>query len=77
MNIQLVMNKLPSQFSRDEVRIKMQESYEVSIGSILPLSEDLLTLASGGLAVLEFPNHAWTGGVRDLATVLLESSSHE
>ena len=77
MNIQLVMNKLPSQFSRDEVRIKMQESYEVSIGSILPLSEDLLTLASGGLAVLEFPNHSWTGGVRDLATVLLESSSHE
>ena len=77
MNIQLVMNKLPSQFSRDEVRIKMQESYEVSIGSILPLSEDLLTLASGGLAVLKFPNHAWTGGVRDLATVLLESSSHE
>ena len=71
------MNKLPSQFSRDEVRIKMQESYEVSIGSILPLSEDLLTLASGGLAVLEFPNHAWTGGVRDLSTVLLESSSHE
>ena len=75
MNIQLVMNKLPSQFSRDEVRLRMQESYEVSIGSILPLSEDLLTLASGGLAVLEFPNHAWTGGVRDLATVLLESPS--
>ena len=72
MNIQLVMNKLPSQFS-DEVRLRMQESYEVSIGSILPLSEDLLTLASGGLAVLEFPNHAWTDAVRDLATVLLES----
>ena len=35
MNIQLVMNKLPSQFSRDEVRLRMQESYEVSIGAIL------------------------------------------
>jgi len=74
MNIQLVMNKLPNQFSRDEVRLRMQESYEVSIGSILPLSEDLLTLASGGLAVLEYPNHSWTCGVRDLATVLLELS---
>lgn len=73
-NIQLVMNKLPSQFSRDEVRLRMQESYEVSIGSILPLSEDLLTLASGGLAVLEFPNHTWSTAVRELAQALLEAS---
>ena len=73
-NIQLVMNKLPSQFSRDEVRLRMQESYEVNIGSILPLSEDLLTLASGGLAVLEFPNHTWSTAVRDLCKALMEAS---
>ena len=39
----------------------------------MPLSDDLLTLASGGLAVLTFPNHPWSDEVRGLAGNLLET----
>jgi hypothetical protein len=35
------------------------------------LSDDLLTLASSGLAVLEYPNHPWSDGVRALAEQLM------
>ena len=34
------------------------------------LSEDLLTLASGGLAVLVYPNHPWSTQVSRLAQTL-------
>ncbi|MEB3235993.1 MAG: MinD/ParA family protein, partial [Cyanobacteriota bacterium] len=54
--IRMVVNKLPSHFDPDQVRERVASSYNVPIGALLPLSDDLLTLASGGLAVLTFPN---------------------
>ena len=43
------------------------------MGAILPLSEDLLLIASGGLALSQFPGHPWSMGVDHLADQLLES----
>lgn len=71
--IRMVVNKLPEHFDRDQVRERVATSYEVPIGAILPLSEDLLTLASGGLAVLSYPNHPWSDGVNALARELVDT----
>ena len=71
--IRLVVNKLPSHFDREQVRQRVVDSYGVPIGAILPLSEDLLSLASGGLAVLAFPDHQWSQQVVSLAADLSES----
>jgi MinD-like ATPase involved in chromosome partitioning or flagellar assembly len=71
--IRLVVNKLPNHFDREQVRQRVVESYEVPIGAILPLSEDLLSLASGGLAVLAFPDHQWSQQVLSLAADLSAS----
>jgi MinD-like ATPase involved in chromosome partitioning or flagellar assembly len=68
--IRLVVNKLPQHFDRDQVRQRVADSYGVPIGALLPLSEELLDLASGGLAVLTFPDHSWSMKVRDLASTL-------
>jgi MinD-like ATPase involved in chromosome partitioning or flagellar assembly len=71
--IRLVVNKLPPHFDREQVRQRVVDSYGVPIGAILPLSEDLLSLASGGLAVLAFPDHQWSQQVVSLAADLSES----
>jgi septum site-determining protein MinD len=68
--IRIVVNKLPAHFDAEHVRDRVADSYGVPIGALLPLSEDLLNLASGGLAALECPGHLWSEGVRALAEEL-------
>ena len=70
-DIRLVVNKLPGHFDPQSVRDRVASSYGVPLGALLPLSEDLLTLASSGLAVLEFPSHPWSEGVRALSEALV------
>lgn len=43
------------------------------IGALLPLCDELLTLASGDLAVLRHPSHPWSVGVQQLAQDLVTS----
>ncbi|MCP9792068.1 MinD/ParA family protein [Vulcanococcus limneticus] len=71
--IRMVVNKLPELFDPQQVRERVASSYGVPIGALLPLSDDLLTLASGGLAVLMHPDHPWSEQVRGLASHLLET----
>ena len=66
----LVVNKLPAHFDAEQVRRRVQEAYDIPLGALLPLSEELLSIASGGLAVLECPDHPWSEGVRQLAAQL-------
>ena len=68
--INLVVNKLPDCFEPDSVKQRVNDSFNYTPTAILPLSADLLNLASGGLAVLECPDHTWTQSVKDLASLL-------
>ena len=76
-DIRLVVNKLPSHFDKESVRDRVSASYGIPLGALLPLSDDLLTLASSGLAVLEYPNHPWSDGVRALADQLMADLSEQ
>jgi septum site-determining protein MinD len=71
--IRMVVNKLPAHLDHDQVGERVLANYEVPVGALLPLSEDLLTLASSGLAVLSYPNHAWSNNVRELADHLVDA----
>lgn len=65
-SIRMVVNKLPSYFDVQQVKERVLSSYQVPIGALLPLCDELLTLASGGLAVLRYPEHPWSLGVQQL-----------
>jgi septum site-determining protein MinD len=71
--IRMVVNKLPTHLDHEQVAERVLANYDVPVGAVLPLSEDLLTLASSGLAVLSYPNHAWSNNVRVLADHLLDA----
>jgi MinD-like ATPase involved in chromosome partitioning or flagellar assembly len=70
--VRMVVNKLPSHFDAAQVSERVTTSYGVPIAALLPLSDDLLTLASAGLAVLTFPNHPWSDQVIGMADQLLD-----
>lgn len=74
--INLVVNKLPEFFEPESVKERVKSSFDYVPSAILPLSTDLLNLASGGIAVLEFPDHDWSSRVKDLA-LLLQTTLNE
>jgi MinD-like ATPase involved in chromosome partitioning or flagellar assembly len=49
-------------------RSQLRRTYHASVGTILPLSNDLVRLASSGLFVLQEPDHLFSQGIRELAT---------
>ena len=71
-NARLVVNKLPRHFDAEQVRKRVQQSYGIPLGAVLPLSDELLDLASGGLALLEVGDHPWSKGVEALAQQLID-----
>lgn len=66
-SIEILVNKVPSSLSHDELAKKVESTYDVPVAAVLPLSEDLVRLGSAGLFCLEQPEHPWAVGLRGLA----------
>lgn len=56
----LVVNKVPAAFDREEIRAEVERAYECEVAALLPLSDDIVTLASGGVFVVRYPQHPVT-----------------
>jgi septum site-determining protein MinD len=63
----LIVNKLPSVFDSDEVKARVESIYKCPVAGILPHSEEMMALASGGLFVLSYPDHALTRQIQEIA----------
>src|SRR6478672_5991369 len=66
----LVVNKAPDAFAPAEVRRKVEEAYGCAVAAVLPHSDDLMVLSSGGVFALRHPDHPLTGLYRDVAAQL-------
>jgi len=53
----LVVNKVPSGFETEEVREYVEDIYNCQVAAVLPHSEEMMMLASGGIFVLQYPDH--------------------
>jgi MinD-like ATPase involved in chromosome partitioning or flagellar assembly len=67
----LVVNKAPEAFDPGEVRRKVEEAYGCPVAAVLPHSDDLMVLSSGGVFALRYPDHPLTGIYRDVAAQLV------
>ena len=63
----LVVNKVPSGIDTADLRNQMQAAYSAETAAILPLSEEVVQNASGGLFSLTHPNHPWSEQIREIA----------
>lgn len=55
--ILLVVNKVLSDYDREEVRAEVERTYQSPVAGVLPLSEDVVRLASGGVFCVRQPEH--------------------
>jgi MinD-like ATPase involved in chromosome partitioning or flagellar assembly len=63
----VVVNKVLGSVDRDALRQQVEQAYQASVAAILPLSEDVVQLASSDIFCLRLPEHPWTREVRGLA----------
>ena len=68
--IMLVVNKVLPPIDVAAVKQKIGESYGVPVAGVLPLSEDMVRLASSGVFSLVHPNHEVTDVLRAVAAQL-------
>jgi MinD-like ATPase involved in chromosome partitioning or flagellar assembly len=71
-NIQMVVNKVPTSFDPDQVRAQVEETYGCEVGAVLFHSDEMMTLASGGIFCLHYPDHPLTQEYKQVATKLAE-----
>ncbi len=67
----LIVNKVPSGFDFGDVKAQVEQTYNCTVGAILPHSDEMMTLASAGIFVLRYPDHVITKSLRDVAAVLI------
>jgi septum site-determining protein MinD len=68
----LIVNKVPSMFSLAEVRAKVEQAYDCEVAAVLPHSDEMMALASGGIFVLHYPDHPITTELKRVAARLME-----
>ncbi|MBC8507397.1 MAG: MinD/ParA family protein [Anaerolineales bacterium] len=67
----MVVNKVPEVFDFDDVSAQVKQAYDAEVAAILPHSDEMMVLASGGVFVSEFPEHPITKSLKDFATSLM------
>lgn len=63
----LVVNKALATADVAELRQQVESAYGAPVAAVLPLSEDLVRMASSDLFSLREPDHAWSREVRGIA----------
>jgi MinD-like ATPase involved in chromosome partitioning or flagellar assembly len=66
-NMLLIVNKVPAAFSTAEVKARVERAYNAQVAAVLPHSDEMMTLASGGVFVTRFPDHPITAMLQEIA----------
>jgi septum site-determining protein MinD len=67
----IVVNKTPSAFDPDEVRERVENTYGCKVAAVLPHSDELMVLSSGGVFAIGYPDHPVTALYRKIADELM------
>jgi septum site-determining protein MinD len=70
-NMLLVVNKVPQVFDMDEVKHKVEQTYNAEVAAVLPHSDEMMALASAGIFSLRYPDHPVSRSYRALAARLM------
>jgi MinD-like ATPase involved in chromosome partitioning or flagellar assembly len=68
----LVVNTVPTAFNAEDVAAKIEQAYDHKVAALLPLSEEMIALASAGIFALKYPNHPITADMRRIVETLFQ-----
>jgi len=72
--MRLIVNKVPAIFDEAQVRLEVESAYGCTVAAILPHSDEMMALGSGGLFVNRYPENEITDRLRQVAGTLLATS---
>ena len=67
----LMVNKVPSVFPPEEVKARVEQTYNCEVAAVLPHSDEMMTLASAGIFALHYPDHPITKSLKEVARRLI------
>jgi MinD-like ATPase involved in chromosome partitioning or flagellar assembly len=67
----LMVNKVPSMFNVDDVKLRVEKTYNCEVAAVMPHSDELMTLASSGIFSNKHPDHEITRIYQILTTRVL------
>jgi len=71
-SINLVVNKaLTTKYNPEQIRAEVGNKFNATVAGVLPLSEDMVDLASSDIFSLRFPDHPWSQELRRAAKTIL------
>lgn len=70
--ITVIVNKVPADLDHDQIRGQVEQAYQCPVGAVLPHSERMMQLASGGVFALQYPEDPITEELGRVATALLQ-----
>jgi MinD-like ATPase involved in chromosome partitioning or flagellar assembly len=70
----LVVNKVLPKLDTASLQQQVQTAYEAPVAGILPLSEEMIALGSGGIFSLAYPDHPYSQGVREIAAQVVRAA---
>ena len=72
----LVVNKAPAVFDPEAVKAQVEDTYKdaytCAVAAVLPHSDEMMALASGGIFALRYPDHPVTAALRQVAATLVD-----
>lgn len=66
----MVVNKVPSTFDLEDVRTRVEQTYNATVGAVFPHSDEMMTLASSGIFSIRYPDNVVTKALRSLVDQL-------
>ena len=70
----LVVNKVLPKLDTASLRQQVQTAYEAPVAGVLPFSEEMIALGSGGIFSLAYPDHPYSQGVHEIAAQVLSAA---
>ena len=63
----LVVNKAPPIWNPNDVKARVERTFNCPVAAVLPHSDEMMTLASEGIFVIRYPNHPMTALYQQIA----------
>jgi len=67
----LAVNKALTRYDFNQVKAEIEKTYDVPVAGVMPLSEDLVELASKDIFSLRFPDHDWSKAIIGVAEAIM------
>ena len=68
----MLVNKVPQTFDLEDVKTRVEQTYNVPVAAVLPHSDEMMVLASSGIFALRYPDHPVTKGLRNVVAEIIK-----